>query len=42
LSPREAVPIANRAAGIVVSRFGTASASYDELFAANGPTKGAR
>ena len=42
LSPRQAVPIANRAAGIVVSRFGTASASYDELFAANGPTKGAR
>ena len=33
LSPREAVPIANRAAGIVVSRFGTASVSYDELFA---------
>jgi bifunctional ADP-heptose synthase (sugar kinase/adenylyltransferase) len=32
LSPREAVPIANRAAGIVVSRFGTASATYDELF----------
>ena len=33
LSPREAVPIANRAAGMVVSRFGTASVSYDELFA---------
>jgi len=33
LSPREAVPIANRAAGIVVSQFGTASVSYDELFA---------
>jgi rfaE bifunctional protein kinase chain/domain len=32
LSPREAVPIANRAAGIVVSRFGTASVAYDELF----------
>jgi rfaE bifunctional protein kinase chain/domain len=33
LSPREAVPIANRAAGIVVSRFGTASVTYEELFA---------
>jgi rfaE bifunctional protein kinase chain/domain len=33
LTPREAVPIANRAAGIVVSRFGTASVGYDELFA---------
>jgi D-glycero-beta-D-manno-heptose-7-phosphate kinase len=32
LSPREAVPIANRAAGIVVSRFGTASVTYEELF----------
>lgn len=32
LTPREAVTIANRAAGIVVSRFGTASVSYDELF----------
>jgi rfaE bifunctional protein kinase chain/domain len=32
LSPREAVPVANRAAGIVVSRFGTASVSYEELF----------
>jgi rfaE bifunctional protein kinase chain/domain len=32
LSARDAVPIANRAAGIVVSRFGTASVSYDELF----------
>src|SRR5262245_17927909 len=36
LSPREAVPIANRAAGIVVSRFGTASVTYDELFGAEG------
>jgi rfaE bifunctional protein kinase chain/domain len=34
-SVRDAVPIANRAAGIVVSRFGTASASYDELFGAD-------
>jgi rfaE bifunctional protein kinase chain/domain len=32
VSPRDAVPIANRAAGIVVSRFGTASVSYDALF----------
>jgi D-glycero-beta-D-manno-heptose-7-phosphate kinase len=32
LSPREAVPIANRAGGIFVSRFGTASVSYEELF----------
>jgi bifunctional ADP-heptose synthase (sugar kinase/adenylyltransferase) len=32
MTPREAVPIANRAAGIVVSRFGTASVSYEELF----------
>jgi D-glycero-beta-D-manno-heptose-7-phosphate kinase len=30
---RDAVPIANRAAGIVVSRFGTAAVSYEELFA---------
>jgi len=33
LSPRQAVPVANRAAGIVVSRFGTASVTYEELFA---------
>jgi rfaE bifunctional protein kinase chain/domain len=39
VSVRDAVPIANRAAGIVVSRFGTASASYDELFGADGETK---
>jgi rfaE bifunctional protein kinase chain/domain len=32
MTPREAVPIANRAAGIVVSRFGTASVRYEELF----------
>ncbi|HEX6722393.1 MAG TPA: D-glycero-beta-D-manno-heptose-7-phosphate kinase [Burkholderiaceae bacterium] len=42
LSPREAVPIANCAAGIVVSRFGTASVTYDELFAPDGSTKGGR
>ena len=32
LTPREAIPIANRAAGIVVSRFGTASVTHGELF----------
>jgi D-glycero-beta-D-manno-heptose-7-phosphate kinase len=32
LSARDAVPIANRAAGIVVSRFGTASVTHEELF----------
>jgi D-glycero-beta-D-manno-heptose-7-phosphate kinase len=31
LSLREAMPIANRAGGIVVGKFGTASVSYDEL-----------
>ncbi len=34
LSLRDAVPIANRAGGIVVGKFGTASVSYDELFGA--------
>ena len=34
LSVREAMPIANRAGGIVVGKFGTASVSYDELFGA--------
>ncbi|HEY1393431.1 MAG TPA: D-glycero-beta-D-manno-heptose-7-phosphate kinase [Methylibium sp.] len=33
LSLREAVPHANRAGGIVVGKFGTASVSYEELFA---------
>jgi rfaE bifunctional protein kinase chain/domain len=33
LSLREAMPIANRAGGIVVGKFGTASVGYDELFA---------
>jgi rfaE bifunctional protein kinase chain/domain len=42
LSPREAVPIANRAAGIVVSRFGTASVTFDELFGPDAATKEAR
>ena len=32
LSLREALPLANRAAGIVVGKFGTATVSYDELF----------
>lgn len=32
LSLREAVPIANRAGGIVVGKFGTATVSYEELF----------
>jgi rfaE bifunctional protein kinase chain/domain len=30
---RDAVPIANRAGGIVVGKFGTATVSYEELFA---------
>jgi len=33
LSLREAMPIANRAGGLVVGKFGTASVSYEELFA---------
>jgi rfaE bifunctional protein kinase chain/domain len=33
LSLREAMPVANRAGGIVVGKFGTASVSYDELAA---------
>jgi rfaE bifunctional protein kinase chain/domain len=33
MSVREAMPIANRAGGIVVGKFGTASVSYEELFA---------
>ncbi len=32
LSLREAVPVANRAGGIVVGKFGTATVAYDELF----------
>jgi D-glycero-beta-D-manno-heptose-7-phosphate kinase len=32
LSLREAMPIANRAGGIVVGKFGTATVSYEELF----------
>ena len=33
ISMRDAVPIANQAGGIVVGKFGTATVSYDELFA---------
>jgi rfaE bifunctional protein kinase chain/domain len=33
VSLRDAVPIANRAGGIVVGKFGTATVSYQELFA---------
>ncbi|MFZ9183647.1 MAG: PfkB family carbohydrate kinase, partial [Hylemonella sp.] len=32
LSVREAMPLANRAGGIVVGKFGTATVSYSELF----------
>ena len=32
MSPRDAMPLANRAGGIVVGKFGTASVSYEELF----------
>jgi len=32
LPVRQAVPLANRAGGIVVGRFGTAAVSYDDLF----------
>jgi rfaE bifunctional protein kinase chain/domain len=32
LPPRQAMPLANRAGGIVVGKFGTATASYEELF----------
>ena len=36
LGLRDAMPIANRAGGIVVGKFGTASVSYDELFVDGG------
>jgi bifunctional ADP-heptose synthase (sugar kinase/adenylyltransferase) len=32
LTLREALPLANRAGGVVVGKFGTASVSYEELF----------
>ncbi len=35
MSLRDAVPIANRAGGVVVGKFGTATVSYDELFASS-------
>jgi len=31
-SLRDAMPLANRAGGIVVGKFGTASVAYEELF----------
>jgi len=37
VSVRDATPIANRAAAIVVGKFGTATASYDELFDRRAP-----
>ncbi len=33
MSMREALPLANRAGGLVVGKFGTATVSYEELFA---------
>jgi rfaE bifunctional protein kinase chain/domain len=33
MSMRDAMPLANRAGGIVVGKFGTATVSYEELFA---------
>ena len=33
MSLREAMPLANKAGGIVVGKFGTATVSYEELFA---------
>ena len=38
LTLRAAMPVANRAGGIVVGKFGTASVSYDELFAPGAPS----
>lgn len=35
MSLRDAIPIANRAGGIVVGKFGTATVNYDELFPAH-------
>ena len=35
VSLRDAVPVANKAGGIVVGKFGTATVSYNELFAKN-------
>ena len=33
MTMREALPLANRAGGLVVGKFGTATVSYEELFA---------
>jgi bifunctional ADP-heptose synthase (sugar kinase/adenylyltransferase) len=33
ISLRNALPLANRAGGLVVGKFGTATVSYEELFA---------
>jgi bifunctional ADP-heptose synthase (sugar kinase/adenylyltransferase) len=33
MSLRDALPLANRAGGLVVGKFGTATVSYEELFA---------
>jgi bifunctional ADP-heptose synthase (sugar kinase/adenylyltransferase) len=33
LSLREAMPLANKAGGVVVGKFGTATVSYEELMA---------
>jgi bifunctional ADP-heptose synthase (sugar kinase/adenylyltransferase) len=33
LDLRDAMPLANKAGGIVVGKFGTATVSYEELFA---------
>jgi bifunctional ADP-heptose synthase (sugar kinase/adenylyltransferase) len=33
LSLREAMPLANKAGGVVVGKFGTATVSFEELFA---------
>jgi rfaE bifunctional protein kinase chain/domain len=38
IAVRDAMPIANRAGGIVVGKFGTAAVSYDELFSAKAST----
>jgi bifunctional ADP-heptose synthase (sugar kinase/adenylyltransferase) len=32
MSMREALPLSNRAGGLVVGKFGTATVSYEELF----------
>ena len=40
LSAREALPLANRAGGLVVEKFGTASVSYEELFGSDRDRRG--